>query len=306
MVVALGGNAIARRGRASDVEEQRKILSEAVSAVATLARDHDVVVTHGNGPQVGWLALESEAAGHVTPLDVLGAESEGMIGYWIEQELGNRLPGRDVATLLTQVEVRPDDPAFRRPTKPIGPPYDEAKARRLAAERGWSVAPDGDGFRRVVPSPTPRQVLEIGTIQLLMRFGVVVVCAGGGGIPVVRGPEGRVHGVEAVIDKDHSAALLATLLSADHLLLLTDVPAVYLDWPDREQPIRTASPRAMQELSLDPGSMGPKVEAACHFVRQTGGMAHIGALEDAPLMLTGKAGTHVSPGVEPLRVAGTG
>lgn len=300
VVIALGGNALAPPDRSLDVEGQHAAVARAADAVAALARAHDAIVTHGNGPQVGLLALQAEAAGGLAPLDVLGAESEGLLGYWIEQELSNRLPGRDVATLLTQVEVAPDDPAFRRPTKPIGPRLPEAVARRLARERGWTVGPDGDGFRRLVPSPAPRHVLEIRTIQLLVRLGVLVVCGGGGGIPVALGRDGTVHGVEAVVDKDRSAALLGTLIGAEALLLLTNVPAVYADWPARTQPIASASPRSVDALALEPGSMGPKVEAAARFVRQTGGTAHIGALEEAEAVLAGRAGTRIEPGTGAL------
>jgi carbamate kinase len=297
-VIALGGNALAKRGEPLDVATQRRNVRAAASAVAELARAHEVVVTHGNGPQVGFLALQAEAAGQgeVPPLDVLDAETEGMIGYWIEQELANLLPGRDVATLLTQVEVDPDDPAFDAPTKPIGPVYDAANARALAARWGWCVAPDGAGFRRVVPSPEPRAIRELRTIELLVRAGVVVVCAGGGGIPVVRNPDGTLRGVEAVIDKDLSAALLASRLGAAALLLLTDVPGVFTDWPEpARQALRRVTPRRLRRLRFDPGSMGPKVEAACRFVDAGGPCAGIGALEDAARVLAGEAGTRVEP-----------
>ncbi len=307
VVIALGGNALAPRGEPLDVERQREHVRRAAAAVAEIAAHHDVVVTHGNGPQVGLLALQAEAvrAGGRTPLDVLGAESEGMIGYLIEQELSNRLPGRDVATLLTQVEVDGDDPAFDRPTKPIGPVYAPAEAKALAAARGWEIAPDGGGFRRVVASPEPRRIRELRTIELLVKLGVVVVCGGGGGIPVVATPEGGLRGVEAVIDKDLSAELLASSLGAGTLLLLTDVPAVYADWPRAERPIRRASPHALRALAFDPGTMGPKVEAACRFARGARGEAAIGALADATGVLRGETGTRVVPGNEPLAFAET-
>jgi carbamate kinase len=298
VVIALGGNALAKRGEPLDVATQRHNVRAAATAVAELARAHDVVVTHGNGPQVGFLALQAQVSGQgeVPPLDVLDAETEGMIGYWIEQELANLLPGRDVATLLTQVEVDPDDPAFDAPTKPIGPVYDAAEARALAARWGWRVAPDGAGFRRVVPSPEPRAIRERRTIELLVRAGVGLVCAGGGGIPVVRRPDGTLRGVEAVIDKDLSAALLASRLGAAALLLLTDVPAVFSDWPEpARQALRRTTPRRLRRLRFDPGSMGPKVEAACRFVDAGGPCAGIGALEDAARVLAGEAGTRVEP-----------
>jgi carbamate kinase len=297
-VVALGGNALARRGEPLDPVRQRARVREASRALAELARDQRLVVTHGNGPQVGLLALQAAALPGVAPppLDVLGAESEGMIGYWIEQELANALPGAEVATLLTQVEVDPRDPAFARPTKPIGPVYPEAEARRLAAERGWSLAPDRGGLRRVVASPAPLRILELRTIALLVAAGVLVVCSGGGGIPVVRGPDGAVRGVEAVIDKDRSAALLASGLGAERLLLLTDVSAVYADWPEpRERPIRRARAADLDPAAFDAGSMAPKLEAARRFLAAGGRSAHIGSLEEAAAVATGRAGTRIDP-----------
>jgi carbamate kinase len=218
-----------------------------------------------------------------------------MVGYLLDQELTNELGGDPVATLLTQVVVDRDDPAFERPTKPIGPVYESAVAERLAAERGWTVAPDGDGHRRVVPSPEPRAIVELPTIRLLVESGVLVVCVGGGGIPVVR-DDGRLHGVEAVIDKDLAGALLATSLEADALLLLTDVAAVESEWrTPRARPLREASVSELRELRFAPGSMGPKVEAACRFAEATGGFAGIGALQDAAAILRGERGTRVRP-----------
>jgi len=299
VVVALGGNALLRRGEAPEAGVQRRNVARAAAAIAEIAADHSIVVTHGNGPQVGLLALQSEALGavHPYPLDLLGAESEGLIGYLIEQELSNQLPDRDVCTLLTQVEVDPRDPAFGAPSKPIGPLYDEARARALAAERGWSVAADGEGFRRVVASPTPRRVLELKTIARLVRAGVLVVCAGGGGIPVVVTPEGAIRGVEAVIDKDHSAALLARELGAGALLLLTDVAALWTAWgTPRARAVAEATPDRLAAQAFAPGSMAPKVAAACAFVEATGGVAGIGELGDAARVLEGTAGTRVRPG----------
>jgi len=296
IVCALGGNALLRRGEPAEASVQQRNVGVAVQAVAELARAHDVVVTHGNGPQVGLLALQGEAYGGVRPypLDVLGAESEGMIGYLLEQGLRNELPGREIATLLTQVVVDPADPAFERPAKPIGPVYSELEARRLARERGWAVAPDGPAWRRVVPSPEPRDILELGAIRVLLDAGVLVVCTGGGGIPVVVGADGSLRGVEAVIDKDLSAALLARLLRADFLLLLTDVAAVERGWGTRSaQPIGRTAPSELRALGFAPGSMGPKVEAACRFVEATGGTAGIGALGEAAAIVRGKAGTLV-------------
>jgi carbamate kinase len=297
LVVALGGNALLRRGEPPTAEIQRAHAREAMAAVAELAREHDVVLTHGNGPQVGLLALQASAYAEVAPypLDVLGAETEGMIGYVLEQELENLLPGRTVVTVLTQVVVDPADHGFAHPTKPIGPVYTEEVAQRLAAERGWSIAPDNEHFRRVVASPEPLRIVELPAIRLLVDAGALVVCTGGGGIPVTDG-DGALRGVEAVIDKDLAAELLARSLAADMLLMLTDVGAVLAGWgtPDA-RPIRRATPAELRALELAPGSMGPKVEAACRFVEATGGVAAIGALEDAARILAGEAGTTVAP-----------
>ncbi len=296
IVAALGGNALLRRGEPAEAEIQRRRVAEAAAQLAKLALDHTLVVTHGNGPQVGLLALQAEAYQAVRsyPLDVLGAESEGMIGYLLEQELGNHLPGREIATLLTQVEVDPRDPAFARPSKPIGPMYSEEEARRLARERGFAVARDGDGFRRVVPSPEPLRVREIRTLRLLVDAGIVVVCSGGGGIPVMVTPSGAVRGVEAVIDKDLSAALVARDLGADLLLLLTDVEGVWADWKGPSaRLIRETTPAELRAGSFAVGSMGPKVEACCRFVEATGKTAAIGALEQAVAIVRGDAGTRV-------------
>jgi carbamate kinase len=284
-----------RRSEHADAGTQRRNVAVAVRAIAELADEHDVVVTHGNGPQIGLLALQGEAyAGERPyPLDVLGAESEGMVGYLLDQELTNDLSGRPVATLLTQVLVDRDDPAFASPTKPIGPVYDERVARELASERGWSIAPEGNRYRRVVPSPEPRAIVELPTIRLLVEAGVLVVCVGGGGIPVVE-TEGRLHGVEAVIDKDLAAALLATGLDADALLLLTDVPAVEADWgTPRARPLREASVAELGAIGFAAGSMGPKVEAARRFAQRTEGLAAIGALGDAAAILRGERGTRI-------------
>ena len=296
VVVALGGNALLRRGERAEAATQRANIARAARAVAAVAARHEVVVTHGNGPQVGLLALQAEAYREVTPypLDVLGAESEGMIGYLLEQELNNALPGRAVATLLTQVRVDAADPAFAAPSKPIGPVYDKPAGERLAAERGWAVAPDGDGVRRVVASPQPLAILELGTIRLLTGGGVLVVCAGGGGIPVTVTAEGAIRGVEAVVDKDRAAALLAEQLGADTLLLLTDVPRVVAGWGTADAvELDRVTPPDLRHLTFPAGSMGPKVEAACRFAERTGGLAAIGALDDAEAILAGRAGTQI-------------
>jgi carbamate kinase len=297
IVIALGGNALLRRGEPMDAENQRRNVEVAAEAIAGLAASHRIVVTHGNGPQVGLLALQAEAyTGAIPyPLDVLGAESEGMIGYLLEQALGNRLGDQPVATLLTQVEVDPADPGFAAPSKPIGPIYDEQESRRLAAERGWTVAPDGASFRRVVPSPDPTRVIELATIRLLLEAGVVVICAGGGGIPVVADGTGRLHGVEAVIDKDLSAALLARSLDADLLAMLTDVEGVVEGWgTPQARPIAHARPEELRGMRFARGSMGPKVEAACRFVEATGGTAAIGSLAQLSGLVDGRVGTTIS------------
>ena len=298
VVAALGGNALLRRDEAPESAAQRRNLERAVLAIAELAREHELVLTHGNGPQVGLLALQSEAYTDVAPypLDVLGAESEGMIGYLLEQGLRNELPGREIAALLTQVVVAADDPAFAAPTKPIGRVYAESEAGRLASERGWTLARDGGGVRRVVPSPEPVEIVELAAIRLLLAGDVLVVCVGGGGIPVAR--NGALRGIEAVIDKDKAAALLAEQLEADALLLLTDVEAVELGWgTPAARRLATATTAELREHVFAPGSMGPKVEAACRFVERTGGRAAIGALDDAAAVLAGTSGTTVT-GVE--------
>ena len=297
IVIALGGNAILQRGQRLEADIQRRNIRAAAAAIAEIARDHAVVVTHGNGPQVGLLALQAEAFTRVQPypLDVLGAETEGMIGYLIEQELRNCLPGRQVATLLTQVAVDPADPAFTHPTKPIGPLYSRAEAERLSRERGWAIAPDGEAYRRVTASPEPRQILELPTIRLLVQSGVLVVCAGGGGIPVVMTTASGIHGVEAVIDKDLAAALLAIELSADALILLTDIDAVYHNWgTPTASPLHRTTPQQLRRHRFAPGSMAPKVEAACRFVEATDRYTGIGRLQDAAAILAGETGTIIS------------
>lgn len=296
VVVALGGNALLRRGEALEAEVQRANVARAAESLVSIARKHELVVTHGNGPQVGLLALQSEACEGVKPypLDILDAESEGMIGYMIEQEIESRLPDHQVVTLLTQVEIDPADPAFERPTKPIGLSYNAEDAKRLGRERGWRMTADGPNWRRVVPSPEPLRIRELAAIRLLLAAGAVVICAGGGGIPVVVSPSGAVRGVEAVIDKDLVAALLARELEADALLLLTDVDAVYLDWgTPQARVIREVGPTQLRGHEFAPGSMGPKVEGACRFVETGGGMAGIGRLEDAVAILEGRCGTIV-------------
>jgi len=296
IVVALGGNALLRRGEPTDAQTQRRNVAVAADALAELARDHSLVITHGNGPQIGLLALESGSAesSEPYPLDVLGAESEGMIGYLLQQALRARLPERQVATLLTQVIVDADDPAFAHPSKPIGAVYDWQTAQRIASERDWNIVPDGEGYRRVVPSPEPREIVELQTIRTLVGAGVLVVCVGGGGIPVVADTDGALYGVGAVIDKDHSAALLARELEADALLLLTDVVCVQRGYGTvQAKPIHETFADELDPAQFPEGSMRPKVEAAREFVRQSGKLAGIGALADAVQILEGTRGTRV-------------
>jgi len=300
IVTALGGNALLKRGQPMTAENQRENVRIAAQSLAPIAAEHDLVVGHGNGPQVGLLALQGAAYGKVEtyPLDVLGAQTEGMIGYMIEQELGNLLPfERPFATLLTMVEVDPADPAFANPTKFIGPVYDKAEAERLAAEKGWAVKPDGDKWRRVVASPEPKRIFELRPIQWLLERHTVVIAAGGGGIPAAYAPgePRKLGGIECVIDKDLATELLARELGADLYVMLTDADAVYEGWgTPAQRAIRRASPDALAAMSFAAGSMGPKVEAACRFARATGKRAAIGELSQLGRILAGEAGTTVS------------
>ncbi|APE30332.1 carbamate kinase [Halomonas aestuarii] len=298
VVAALGGNALLKRGEPLTAAAQRGNVQVAVRALAEIVRaGHQLVITHGNGPQVGLLALQGAAyrPDEAYPLDVLGAETEGMIGYMIEQELENALDhDRPVATLLTQVVVDPEDPAFGHPTKFVGPVYERDEAERRASAAGWHIARDGDKWRRVVPSPTPLEIPDLRVLQLLLAQGVVVVCTGGGGIPVLRREDGSMIGVEAVIDKDAASALLARQLGADALLLLTDVEAVYRDYgTDTATPVHALTVAEAREMALPAGSMGPKLVAACDFA-ENGGISGIGRLVDALAILEGTAGTRVS------------
>jgi carbamate kinase len=322
VVVALGGNALIRRGQEGSTDVQRINLLAAARALGDLERDGiDLVLTHGNGPQVGFLAIEADAARDTIPpppLDVLVAESQGQIGYLLEQALHDRFAmdgrRRRIAVVLSQTIVDPKDPAFDAPSKPVGPMYDEATARQLVAEHGWTIAPDGTGWRRVVASPLPLEIVEAASIRVLADAGTIVIASGGGGIPVSRGARGALVGVEAVVDKDLAAVVLAEAVHADALLLLTDVPAAQRGWG-------TASQRPIHSLTLAEaaagiadgtfaaGSMGPKITAAAQFVYRTGRFAAIGALEDAVAVLAGRAGTRIVAGspemVPSSRVAGT-
>ncbi|MFN8022456.1 MAG: carbamate kinase [Acidimicrobiales bacterium] len=306
VLVAVGGNALARRGEPLDWATQLANARRAAAALAPVAATQRVVLTHGNGPQVGMLALGAEAVAAtaggargldgVVPLDVLDAETEGMIGYLLTQELANALPGREVAALVTRVVVDPDDPAFEHPTKPVGPVYDETTATDLALHRGWTIARDGQRWRRVVPSPEPRSIVELHSIRTLIDAGVLVVCGGGGGVPVAPDGHGGLRGVEAVVDKDAASAVLAVALGAERLVLLTDVDAAYDGWgTSGHRPIGRTSVAAMRARHFASGSMGPKVAAACRFVERTGRTAHIGALDHAEAVVAGRAGTIVEP-----------
>jgi carbamate kinase len=297
IVAALGGNALLERGERPDADVQERHIGEAVSALAPLARRHQLVITHGNGPQVGMLALESAhdpALSRPYPFDVLGAQTQGMIGYWLARGLRSEVPDKQVGCLICQTLVSAADPAFSSPTKFVGPGYDEQSARTLAAEHGWVIGRDGEKWRRVVPSPEPVEILELPLIGALLEAGAVVICAGGGGVPVVRQGQARLGGVDAVVDKDLTSALLARALGADVLLLLTDVPAVLDGFgTPAARPIERATVAGLRADPLPAGSMGPKVEAACRFAAATGKRAVIGRLEDAEAMFLGKAGTTV-------------
>ncbi|WP_342623152.1 carbamate kinase [Pseudomonas alkylphenolica] len=305
IVVALGGNALLRRGEPMTADNQRANIRIATEQIAKIHPGNELVIAHGNGPQVGLLSLQAQSykPDEAYPLDVLGAETEGMIGYIIEQELGNLLAFEvPFATLLTQVEVDGKDPAFQKPSKPIGPVYAKEDAERLAAEKGWAIAPDGDKFRRVVASPRPKRIFEIRPIKWLLEKGTVVICAGGGGIPTIYDQSGKVlSGVEAVIDKDLCSSLLAQQLEADLLVIATDVDGAYIDWgKPTQKAVAEAHPDELERLGFAAGSMGPKVQAACEFARATGKVAVIGSLADIEGIVQGTKGTRVTtakPGI---------
>jgi carbamate kinase len=302
VVVALGGNALLKRGEPMTADVQRENVKVAAQALAPVAAEHELVLSHGNGPQVGLLALQADAYKEVEayPLDVLGAQTQGMIGYMIEQELGNLLPfGKPFASLLTMVEVDGNDPAFKDPTKFVGPVYEKQVAEKLAAEKGWTIKQDGDMWRRVVPSPLPKRIFEDRPIKWLLEQGAIVICAGGGGIPTMYDPEKErmLVGVEAVIDKDWCTALLAREIDADLYVMATDVDGVYLDWGTRiARKIDRATPEELKSHEFAAGSMGPKVAAASAFARVTGNRAAIGALADIEAIVAGEAGTIVEKG----------
>jgi len=295
IVIALGGNALLRRGEEMTAENQRENIRIAAKVLAPIIEKHEVVISHGNGPQVGLLSLQSAAYKEVEeyPLDILGAQTQGMIGYMIEQELGNHLPVEiPIASILTMVEIDPEDAAFSNPTKPIGPIYDEKEARDLAKLKGWNIKQDGDYWRRVVPSPEPHRIFQLRPIHWLLEKGTVVICAGGGGIPTSYKDNGKLEGVEVVIDKDRASSLLAFELEADLLIMATDTDGVYIDWGgESEKIISKTTPEEISKYSFDKGSMGPKVEAACSFVERSGQRAVIGSLKDIEKMVSGISGT---------------
>jgi carbamate kinase len=301
IVVALGGNALLRRGEPMTADVQRHNVQIAARALAPLAGSNELVLSHGNGPQVGLLALQAAAydAVEAYPLDVLGAQTQGMIGYLLEQELGNLLPVEvPFASLLTMIEVDANDPAFQDPTKFIGPVYDKTEADRIAAEKDWVFKQDGQRWRRVVPSPKPHRIFEIRPIRWLLEKGTIVICAGGGGIPTVYESDTRrtLEGIEVVIDKDFAGALLARDLEADMYVMATDADGVYLGWgtPDARK-LERVTPAELANYEFPAGSMGPKIEAACEFVNATGRPAAIGALADIERIVAGCAGTRIEP-----------
>lgn len=303
-MVGLGGNALLARGEPLGADAQARAATAAAGLLAAASSTDRLVLTHGNGPQVGLLALMSNAytGAKPYPLDVLGSETEGQIGYVLELALANAIPEQQTVVVLTRVVVDASDPAFSDPTKFIGPVYTEAEARALAAQHGWTVKPDGRRWRRVVPSPHPRRIVELGAIEFLVDAGFLVVCTGGGGIPVVEDERGQQQGVEAVIDKDLASALLAVDLRADSLVLATDVDAVYTDYgTPAERAIARATPNGLRSHRYAAGSMGPKVDAACRFVEQSGGRGVIGSLFEIDKLLAGRAGTEVLPSGPALR-----
>ena len=298
VVIALGGNALLRRGEPLEAGVQRHNIQIAVKAICEVAQNYKVVLVHGNGPQVGLLALQGLEYKQVAPypLDVLGSETQGMIGYMLMQEFKNQMPDINATCMLTQMTVDPNDPAFLNPTKPIGPIYNQGEARELAEKYHWTIKPDGKHFRRVVPSPEPTGIIEHQAITTLIEQGHLVICTGGGGIPVQYN-NGQLVGVEAVIDKDMSAALLAKQLHADALLILTDTDAVYLDWGKNSQrALRNTTPSELSKYQFEQGSMGPKIQASCEFIKQGGKVVGIGALEDGLRILQGQAGTSITQG----------
>ncbi len=307
IVIALGGNAMLQRGQPLEAAIQRENIRKAAEVIARVAKDHEVILTHGNGPQVGLLALQNAAYDKVSPypLDVLGAETAGMIGYMMEQELYNQMPGAQIATMVTQTLVDNEDPAFQNPTKFVGPVYNQEEAEALAAEKNWSIKADGEYFRRVVPSPLPKSIVEVEMVKKLSEMGALVICSGGGGVPVRKLEDGKLEGVEAVVDKDLTAALLAEQMGADALVIMTDVAAVCVNFgqPDQKE-IHKASVEGISELDFPAGSMGPKIDSCAEFVQKGGRFAAIGSLYDVESIVKGKAGTWITNEVEGISFYG--
>ncbi len=299
IVVALGGNALLKKGEPMTAKNQRANVRIAAEALAPLAKDHELVISHGNGPQVGLLALQASiySGEDAFPLDVLGAQTEGMIGYMIEQELGNILPfEQPFASILTMVEVSKDDPAFQNPAKPIGPEFNEEDAKKLTQEKKWVMHKEGHTWRRVVPSPIPQRIFQMRPIKWLLEKGTIVICTGGGGIPTMYNDEGKLYGVDVVIDKDYAGALLAKELNADLYIMATDSDAVYTNWRTAQaKALRNATYEDLKDLNFDMGSMGPKIISACWFAEKTGKKSAIGSLADLTEIVDGTKGTTISP-----------
>lgn len=297
LVVAIGGNALLQRGELMSCENQKKSVDTTAHSLAKLHEKYRLVIVHGNGPQVGLLALQNLSYRDCPPypLDVLGAETQGMVGYLLQQSIKNKLPGKKVTTLVTQVMVDSQDPAIADPSKFIGPIYDKETAFRLAEQHDWTVKPDGDHWRRVVPSPAPSRIMESDAIKDLLAQDHIVICGGGGGAPVIKN-DTNIEGFEAVIDKDATAALLAKEIGAAELLILTDGKYVYQDWgKPNARPLTDVTVREICEFTFAAGSMGPKVDACCDFAEQTGGIGNIGDLHEAIGVMNRESGTRIHP-----------
>ena len=303
IVVALGGNALLKRGEPMTAQNQSANIRLAAEQLAKVKPKNELIISHGNGPQVGLLALQhaayyaQDSKIEPYPLDVLVSQTVGMIGYMLQQELTNLLPATPTQTLVTQVIVDEHDPAFSKPSKPIGQVYTQAEAEKLAAEKGWTVMPDGQYYRRAVPSPKPQDVTGINAVKTLLAQDHIVICGGGGGVPCVKNAQGQLTGVEAVVDKDLATAVIANHLDADLFIIATDVNATCVNFQkEGERKIAKANPAALEALSAEfaAGSMGPKVQAVINFVKATGKDAAIGSLADIEDIVAGNAGTRVS------------
>lgn len=296
LVIALGGNALLKRGEALDAENQLHNVKIAMREVAKVADQYRLLIVHGNGPQVGLLALQQDAYHDVAPypLDILDAETQGMIGYLLQQQLHNFLPQSQITTLITQVIVDKHDPALKNPSKPIGPVYNQATADQLTSSQHWQFKPDGEFFRRVVPSPAPQEVVELDVIRLLLEHNVITIAGGGGGMPCVR-VGNHLQGLAAVIDKDATASLLAQKLNAHAFVILTDVAGVYQEWPSTTpQLLHAVTVAEMRQRQFAPGSMQPKINAVCDFVSATHKPAAIGRLDELAMILSNDSGTWIN------------